>query len=102
MLLAILRAVTRIPLTLTSPTIVTTPEYYGSDRKYINITTVEFYSRVPMREYVLTEPEREIAEKFVQEGVKLNGWSTLHWRITHNAPKLKEDLELIEKFLEKA
>lgn len=55
-----------------------------------------------MREYVLTEPEREIAEKFVQEGVKLNGWSTLHWRITHNAPKLKEDLELIEKFLEKA
>jgi hypothetical protein len=55
-----------------------------------------------MREYILTESEREIAEKFVQEGIKLNGWTTLHWRINHNIYKLKEDLELIEKFLKKA
>ena len=55
-----------------------------------------------MREYILTEAEKEIAEKFIHEGVKLNGWNTLQWRITRNAPKLKADLELLEKFREKA
>jgi len=52
-----------------------------------------------MREYILTEKERETALALVEKGLKLNGFRMLRHRVSRALPRLKEDLELIEKFI---
>ena len=55
-----------------------------------------------MREYILTEKERETALTLVEKGLKLNGFRMLRHRVSRALPRLKEDLELIERFMEKS
>ena len=54
-----------------------------------------------MREYVLTERERKILEVFLEEGVKLDGFSVLVIRLKRANKKLTKDLELIKAALKK-
>lgn len=54
-----------------------------------------------MREYVLTDKEREIIEIYLKEGYNLNGFNVLKLRMKRALPQLEEDLEVIKKFLEK-
>ena len=54
-----------------------------------------------MRNYILTEREKEIIQTYLEKGLKLEGFNML----VHRCKQLKDihqDLELIEKFLEKA
>jgi len=55
-----------------------------------------------MRGYVLTERERKILKMYVEENVKLDGFSVLALRLKRwkKKPTLN-DLELMEKALEK-
>ena len=55
-----------------------------------------------MREYILTEKEREIIGSFLKKGVKLDGFRMLLLRAKRNYRRLKADLELIEKMMEEA
>ena len=52
-----------------------------------------------MREYILTEREREIARKYL-EGTPLDGFRVLKFYAKRAIPQLKKDLALLEKFLE--
>lgn len=54
-----------------------------------------------MREYVLTDLERNIAEEFLKTGKKLDGFSVLRHRIERNLETLDRDLGLVKKFYEK-
>ena len=54
-----------------------------------------------MREYVLTERERKILEVFLEEGVKLDGFSVVVIRLKRANKKLTKDLELIKAALKK-
>lgn len=54
-----------------------------------------------MREYILTQREREILKTFVETGVKLNGFSVLALRLKRSHKKLLDDVELIKASLEK-
>ncbi|MGD0072126.1 MAG: hypothetical protein ABSB71_11265 [Candidatus Bathyarchaeia archaeon] len=54
-----------------------------------------------MREYILTEKEKEIITKFLATGEKLEGYAMLVSRCRHMQP-VNEDLRLIEQFLKKA
>lgn len=54
-----------------------------------------------MREYILTQREREILTTFIETGVKLNGFSVLAIRLKRANKKLLEDMELIRAFLKK-
>jgi len=54
-----------------------------------------------MRGYIFTEKERELAERFLADGTKLNGWTTLTWRIDKFSPQLEEDAELLRQVKEK-
>ena len=54
-----------------------------------------------MRRYILTENERKIAQKYIQKGIKHEGWDTLKWRINRFTPQLEEDMELLRRFKEK-
>ena len=53
-----------------------------------------------MRTYILTEHERDIIQRFLNEGLKLNGFAVLRGRLKNYFDDLKRDMELIEKFLE--
>lgn len=53
-----------------------------------------------MREYVLTEKEREIIRAYLDSGVRLEGFRTLLTRCRH-MEAIKTDLELIQQFLKK-
>lgn len=53
-----------------------------------------------MREYILTEKERETVLALNEKGLKLDGYRMLRHRAIKNLPRLREDLGLIEKFLE--
>jgi len=55
-----------------------------------------------MREYILTDKERKIIEQYLDTGLKLNGWNTLMWRLKRILPRLEVDLELLQRFKEKA
>jgi hypothetical protein len=57
---------------------------------------------VSVRGYVLTERERKILKMYVEENVKLDGFSVLALRLKRwkKKPTLN-DLELMEKALEK-
>jgi len=54
-----------------------------------------------MREYILTEREREILKTFIETGLKLNGFSVLTIRLKRANKRLMEDMELIRAALEK-
>ena len=54
-----------------------------------------------MREYILTEREREILKTFIETGLKLNGFSVLTNRLKRANKRLMEDMELIRSTLEK-
>jgi len=55
-----------------------------------------------MRTYILTKQERHIIQRFLENGDKLEGFKMLKWRIQQNKNRIREDQELIQKFLEKA
>ena len=54
-----------------------------------------------MREYILTEKEREIARLYLKDGTKLYGLFQLLNRIRKNKSRLQEDMDLISILLEK-
>jgi len=54
-----------------------------------------------MRGYILTDREREIIETFLNDGVKLNGFSVLVLRLKKAQPRLKKDFELFNSVLKK-
>lgn len=56
---------------------------------------------ISMREYILTQREREILKTFVETGVKLNGFSVLAIRLKRANKKLSDDMKLIKASLEK-
>jgi hypothetical protein len=53
-----------------------------------------------MREYVLTEKEKTIIKKYLETGERLEGYAMLLSRCKRITP-LKEDIKLIEQFLNK-
>ena len=55
-----------------------------------------------MRQRILTELEREILLKYLNRGVKLNGWSVLMSRSKKLVNDLRQEVELLEKALKKA
>lgn len=52
-----------------------------------------------MRNYILTEQEREIIEWYIGKGYKIEGFSMLKHRIQKNLPQLDQDLTQIHDFL---
>jgi hypothetical protein len=54
-----------------------------------------------MRTYILTEKEREILKVFVESKSQLNGFSVLMLRLKRSKDQLAQDIELIEKALQK-
>ena len=54
-----------------------------------------------MRNYILTEKEKEILQTFIEKGIKLNGFSVLILRLKKARDSLKSDLELIDAALGK-
>ena len=52
-----------------------------------------------MRNYILTEQEREIIEGYIGKGFKIEGFSMLKHRIQKNLPQIKQDLTQINDFL---
>ena len=56
---------------------------------------------ISMREYILTPRERKILETFVEEGLKLDGFSVLAIRLKRAGRRLMEDTELIKEALKK-
>jgi hypothetical protein len=54
-----------------------------------------------MREYILTQREREILKTFIENGVKLNGFSVLAIRLKRASKRLLDDVELIRASLRK-
>ena len=54
-----------------------------------------------VREYILTSREREILQRFLEKGEKLNGFSSLIYYLKRSKKRLEEDLKLIKDVLEK-
>jgi len=54
-----------------------------------------------VRSYILTEHERKILKRFLENGEKLNGFRTLLTYLRRNYKQLEEDLKLISKTIEK-
>jgi len=54
-----------------------------------------------MREYILTQQEKEIIQEYLASGKKLDGFRTLLCR-TRNMKRINSDIELIKQFLAKA
>lgn len=54
-----------------------------------------------MREYILTEKEKDIIIKFLATGEKPKGFPMLLSRCRHMQP-IQEDQQLIDQFLKKA
>lgn len=52
-----------------------------------------------MRNYILTNRERTIITSLTETDRRLEGLSMLKIRARANLPRLREDMELIEKFL---
>ena len=55
-----------------------------------------------MRNYVLTQHEREMAREFLETGKKLNGFRVLILRMRENVEAVESDLDLIKKVIEAA
>lgn len=54
-----------------------------------------------MREYILTEHEREILETYLKEAIRMEGFRILIFRIRRSLERLRGDIELIETVLSK-
>jgi hypothetical protein len=54
-----------------------------------------------MRQYILTDLEKQIINKYLETGDKLEGFKVLLHRCRRLQP-ITEDLELIRQFLKKA
>ena len=54
-----------------------------------------------MRTYILTELERKIVNRFLENGEKLNGFRVLHYNIRNAMTTLEEDMKKISMVLEK-
>jgi hypothetical protein len=54
-----------------------------------------------MRKYILTNQERQIINRYLETGEKIEGYAMLVSRCRHMQP-IQEDLQLIEQFLKKA
>jgi len=54
-----------------------------------------------VRGYILTSREREILERFLNDGEKLNGFSQLLHYLRKGGSQLTEDLRLIEEAIKK-
>jgi len=54
-----------------------------------------------MKNYILTEHERNILRKFLEKGAKEPGFKVALYRIRRNYETLKEDMRLISETLEK-
>jgi hypothetical protein len=56
---------------------------------------------VSVRGYILTERERKILQAYVEEGVKLDGFSVLSLRLKRASSTILSDVDLVRKTLEK-
>ena len=54
-----------------------------------------------MREYILTERERQLLKAYLEKDLKLKGFRSLAFRILKAHNQLKSDFELIENLLKK-
>ena len=54
-----------------------------------------------VRSYVLTPRERQVAERFLKTGEKLETLTELIFHLRKNYPGLKSDMELVKELLEK-
>jgi len=52
-----------------------------------------------MRAYLLSDKEREIIHRYLNEDLRLDGITVLRHRIRQHLPRIKEDLDLIKKFM---
>lgn len=52
-----------------------------------------------MREYILTDKEREVLKAYLENGKKLYGIHQLKNRAKQHYARLKEDMSLIEKIV---
>ena len=55
-----------------------------------------------MRAYLLSDGDKKIIQKYLDEGLRLSGIDVLRHRIRSSLPAIREDLKLIEKFLGEA
>jgi len=55
-----------------------------------------------MRAYILTETERRLLERYLENRVKTGNLIVLFHRIRKNLPKLKEDIDLLSRALVRA
>jgi hypothetical protein len=54
-----------------------------------------------VREYILTNREKEILQRFLEKGEKLNGFSSLIYYLKRSQKTLEADLKLINETLQK-
>jgi len=54
-----------------------------------------------MREYILTDREKEILKAYLEKGLKLNGFTVLALRIKRASKKILEEANMINEFLKK-
>ena len=54
-----------------------------------------------MRKYILSEAEREIMTRFLEDGTRLAGYYQLRHRLRANQPSLQRDVVLMTKFEQK-
>ena len=54
-----------------------------------------------VREYILTKREREILQRYLEKGEKLNGFSSLVYYLKRGKKTLETDLKLINETLQK-
>ena len=54
-----------------------------------------------VREYILTNREREILQRFLEKSEKLNGFSSLIYYLKRSRKTLETDLKLINETLQK-
>lgn len=53
-----------------------------------------------MREYILTELERNMVTSYLKDGTKTRDFDVLLFRIRKSHQRLKEDMKLLESVLE--
>ena len=70
-----------------------------SEKAVYNCFDYSNLQAISMREYILTQREKEILKTFVESGVKLNGFSVLAIRLKRANKRLLEDIELVKASL---
>ena len=63
---------------------------------YCSVNTIA----ITMRKYILTDHERDMIQKYLDSGVKINGFAVLKHNISRNIDKITDDFELMKKLLE--